>query len=131
MSPAAADLSDATSSGNSPKAGNRCGCLISIQATIRSPTRFESTVPETKAILEGGALLGSDYVAKKFVAGIANHKKAIAVGSGARFLLLAIRYCPFLWDAYSRYKIRLARKARSADTADDDSATTESDASKP
>ncbi len=87
--------------------------------------------PETKAILEGGALLGPDFVAKQFVAGIANHKKVIAVGGGARFLLVAIRYCPFLWDWYSRYKIRLARKARSEDQAGDDAAMSESDTPKP
>ena len=66
--------------------------------------------PETKAILEGGALLGVDYVAKKFVDGIANQKKTIAVGGSARFLLLMHRYCPVLWDWYARHKIRVARK---------------------
>ncbi len=86
--------------------------------------------PETKAILEGGALLGSDYVAKKFVAGIANQKKTIAVGGGARLLLVAIRYCPFLWDGYSRYRIRLARKAPSEEETGDTPATTKSDAPK-
>ena len=84
--------------------------------------------PETKSILEGGALLGPDYVAKKFVAGIANQKKIIAVGGGTRFLLVAIRYCPFLWDGYSRYKIRLARK-RLAASEDSDGSTAVKDES--
>lgn len=66
--------------------------------------------PETKAILEGSALLGADYVAKKFVDGIANQKKTIAVGGGTRFLLFAHRYCPALWDWYARHKIRVVRK---------------------
>lgn len=66
--------------------------------------------PETKAILEGGALLGVDYVAKKFVDGIANQKKTIAVGGSARFLLLMHRYCPAIWECYARHKIRVARK---------------------
>lgn len=86
--------------------------------------------PETKAILEGGALLGADYVAKKFVDGIANQKKTIAVGGGARFRLLVHRYCPFLWDWHSRYKIRLVRKAGPEADAGSDPAMTESDSSK-
>lgn len=68
--------------------------------------------PETKAILEGGSLLGPEYVAKKFVDGIANQKKTIAVGTEARFMLLAIRYFPFVWDWYVRHKIRAARESR-------------------
>ncbi len=66
--------------------------------------------PETKAILEGGALLGADYVAKKFVDGIANQKKTIAAGGGTRFLLLAHRYFPAIWEWYARHKMRVARK---------------------
>ena len=87
--------------------------------------------PETKALLKGGALLGPQYVAEKFVAGIANLKKTIAVGGGARLLLVTIRYCPFLWDWYSRYKVRLTRKDRPKENAGDDPAMTESDTSKP
>ena len=68
--------------------------------------------PETKAILEGGSLLGAEYVAKKFVEGIANRKKTIAVGTEGRFLLLAIRSCPFVWDWYVRHKMRGARESR-------------------
>ncbi len=66
--------------------------------------------PETKAILSGGSLLGADYVAKKLVRGIANQKKRIAVGAEARFLLLAMRFMPKLWDGYTRAKKRSARK---------------------
>ena len=79
--------------------------------------------PETKAILDGGSLLGAEYVAKKFVTGIANHRKIIAVGLQARVLLVAIRYCPFIWDAYVAYKKRRVRKqALSAQEADSPSA---------
>ncbi len=87
--------------------------------------------PETKAILGGGALLGADYVAKKFVDGIANQKKTITVGGGARFRLLVHRYCPFLWDWYSRYRVRRVRKAEPQVDPDSDQAMTESDSPKP
>ncbi len=66
--------------------------------------------PETRAILKGGALLGSEYVATKFVQGIANHKRTIAVGFEARAMMLAMRFFPRVWDVYSIRKIRGARK---------------------
>lgn len=84
--------------------------------------------PETKAILEGGTLVGPEFVAAKFVRGIANHKRRVAVGAEARFLLVAMRFMPKLWDWYTAAKKRSARKqiakaakraAREAETAED------------
>jgi len=86
--------------------------------------------PETQAVLEGSPLLGSDYVAKKFVAGIANHRKTIAVGGRTRLLLIVARHWPFLWDWYSRYKIQRARKSLTEQRGEDNPTMTESDAKK-
>lgn len=69
--------------------------------------------PETKAILEGGSLLSPERVAKRFIEGIAGHKKIVPVGFEAQVMMLAVRFCPPLWDAYIRHKIRTARKAQS------------------
>ncbi len=76
--------------------------------------------PETRAILKGGSLLGSEYVATKFVQGIANQKRTIAVGFEARAMMLAMRAFPRIWDLYSARKIRAARKQASqpADTTE-------------
>lgn len=72
--------------------------------------------PETRAILQGGSLLGSEYVATKFVQGIADQKRTIAVGLEARAMMLAIRFFPRIWDIYSARKIRAARKRLAAES---------------
>lgn len=70
--------------------------------------------PETKAILGGGSLLGPGPVAKKFVRGIANNRKVIAIGFETRFMIASLRIAPFIWEGYVRRKIRAARKAQSS-----------------
>ncbi|MFP6598236.1 MAG: SDR family NAD(P)-dependent oxidoreductase [Candidatus Hydrogenedentota bacterium] len=60
---------------------------------------------ETQAILEGGALLQPEKVAKKFIRGIANNKKTITAGFSSRLVLLIMRYAPFIWDLYTKSKI--------------------------
>lgn len=67
--------------------------------------------PETRAVLGGGSLLTSETVAQRFVTGIANHKKTIAVGFEARAMMLAMRVWPGVWDAYTAMKKRAVRKA--------------------
>jgi 3-dehydrosphinganine reductase len=66
--------------------------------------------PETRAILQGGSLLGSEYVAAKFVNGIAKRKRVIGVGFEARAMMFAMRFMPRIWDIYSAGKMRKARK---------------------
>ncbi|MFP6585032.1 MAG: SDR family NAD(P)-dependent oxidoreductase [Candidatus Hydrogenedentota bacterium] len=65
---------------------------------------------ETKAVLDGGQLLYPERVAKIFVQGIANNRKVIAAGSSTKLLLRIMRFTPFLWDAYCRWKVRSAQK---------------------
>lgn len=66
--------------------------------------------PETRAVLGGGSLLSSETVAARFVTGIANHKKTIAVGFEARAMMLAMRVWPGVWDVYTAMKKRAVRK---------------------
>ncbi|NIA15005.1 MAG: SDR family NAD(P)-dependent oxidoreductase [Nitrospiraceae bacterium] len=61
---------------------------------------------ETKAILEGGRLFAPERVARQFADGIARNKKRITIGFEAHLLLFIVRYCPFLWDTYVRWKTR-------------------------
>lgn len=66
--------------------------------------------PETRAVLGGGSLLSPETVAARFVRGIANHKKSIAVGFEARAMMFAMRVWPGVWDVYTAMKKRAARK---------------------
>lgn len=68
--------------------------------------------PETRAVLGGGSLLSSETVAARFVRGIANHKKTIAVGFEARAMMIAMRVWPGVWDAYTAMKKRAVRKRK-------------------
>ena len=65
---------------------------------------------ETKAILDGGQLLEPEKVAKIFVKGIANNRKVIPAGSSTKLLLRLMRFAPFIWDAYTRRKVKSTQR---------------------
>ncbi len=73
--------------------------------------------PECRAVLAGGSLLSSEFVAAKLVRGIANGKRRIAVGFKARAMMAVLRVFPGVWDVYTASKKRAARKKPEAANA--------------
>lgn len=65
--------------------------------------------PETKSILSGGPLMDPEVVGKRLVRGIANHKSIIVVGGMSKFLLLSLRFMPFIWERYVQWKKKSSR----------------------
>ena len=82
--------------------------------------------PECRAVLAGGSLLSAEYVAKKLVRGIADHKRRIAVGFEARAMMIAVSVFPKIWDVYSASKKRAARKKLEAKASAQNEAPPES-----
>jgi len=76
--------------------------------------RHEVTLypPETRAVLSGGSLLRAEDVAHRMIEGIARGKNHVAVGTEARALLPIVRYAPWIWDIYTRWQVRRAKRAR-------------------
>lgn len=68
--------------------------------------------PETREILAGGKLFPPDAVARKFVEGIACGRRTVTIGFETHLVLFVIRHIPFIWEAYTRWKIRRARGGR-------------------
>lgn len=68
--------------------------------------------PETREILAGGKLFPPDAVARKFVEGIARNRRTVTIGFETHLVLWMVRHAPFVWETYSRWKIRRARAAR-------------------
>lgn len=64
--------------------------------------------PETREILAGGKPFPPDAVARKFVEGIARNRRTVTIGFETHLVLFVIRYAPFIWEVYSRWKIRRA-----------------------
>jgi NAD(P)-dependent dehydrogenase (short-subunit alcohol dehydrogenase family) len=65
---------------------------------------------ETRPFLDPGTRFNTEFIARKFVRGIANNKKTITIGHSTRLLLFFIRLAPSLWDYYQNSKIRSIRK---------------------
>jgi 3-dehydrosphinganine reductase len=81
--------------------------------------------PETKSILGGGPLMSPEVVGKKLVRGIANQKSIVVVGGMSKFLLLSLRFMPFIWERYVGWKKKAARKVFETET--DSAASTETE----
>lgn len=66
--------------------------------------------PETRAVLQGGKLFPPEAVARRFAEALERGRKQATIGFETHLLLWVRRLAPCLWDAYTAWRVRSARK---------------------
>ncbi len=70
--------------------------------------------PETRSVLQGGKLFPPEQVAHRFVEAIERNRRQATIGFETHALLWMTRLAPRLWDHYTAWKIRSARRKETA-----------------